>query len=255
MAHLKGTLDHLAERDVRSRASPPGCARTTSRSPSRAPRWTCVCFVCRGASVGNPDRAVPHVQQRGLDRVGRLRHGQPAGARRLRHRPRAYSGFAFGMGIERTLMFRNGAVGHARHGRGRRPLHRGVRDGGLMRAPRSAGWPSHVDLPAGLTPRELADALIRTGLEVERSRPAPTALSGPIVVGRVLSFDDEPQKNGKTIRWCQVDVGEAAAARHRLRRAQLRRRRPGRRRPARRGAARRVRDRARARPTATSPTG
>ncbi len=23
----------------------------------------------------------------------------------------------------------------------------------------------------------------------------------------MLSFDDEPQKNGKTIRWCQVDVG------------------------------------------------
>ena len=30
--------------------------------------------------------------------------------RRLRHRSRAYSGFAFGMGIERTLMFRNGAA-------------------------------------------------------------------------------------------------------------------------------------------------
>src|ERR671921_816473 len=24
-----------------------------------------------------------------------------------------------------------------------------------------------------------------------------------------VSFDDEPQKNGKTIRWCQVDVGDA----------------------------------------------
>src|SRR5882724_11088701 len=33
-------------------------------------------------------------------------------------------------------------------------------------------------------------------------------MSGPIVVGRVLEFVDEPQKNGKTIRWCTVEVGE-----------------------------------------------
>src|SRR5205814_5842063 len=26
-------------------------------------------------------------------------------------------------------------------------------------------------------------------------------------VGRVLDYTDEPQKNGKTIRWCHVDVG------------------------------------------------
>jgi phenylalanyl-tRNA synthetase beta chain len=67
----------------------------------------------------------------------------------------------------------------------------------------------HVDLPEGLSPRELGDALVRVGLEVERVDAAADGLSGPIVVGRVLSFEDEPQKNGKTIRWCQVDVGEA----------------------------------------------
>ena len=27
------------------------------------------CFVCRGASVGNPDRALPHLLSRGLDRA------------------------------------------------------------------------------------------------------------------------------------------------------------------------------------------
>ena len=32
-------------------------------------------------------------------------------------------------------------------------------------------------------------------------------ITGPLVVGRVLSCVDEPQKNGKTIRWCTVDVG------------------------------------------------
>ena len=39
-------------------------------------------------------------------------------------------------------------------------------------------------------------------------------LQGPIVVGEVLEFVEEPQANGKTIRWCQVRVapdGEPAA--------------------------------------------
>ena len=33
-------------------------------------------------------------------------------------------------------------------------------------------------------------------------------VTGPVVVGRVVSFVEEPQKNGKTIRWCHVDCGE-----------------------------------------------
>ena len=66
----------------------------------------------------------------------------------------------------------------------------------------------HVELPAGVTPREVGDALVRVGLEVERVESAADGVSGPIVVGRVLEFADEPQKNGKTIRWCTADVGE-----------------------------------------------
>ena len=76
-----------------------------------------------------------------------------------------------------------------------------------MRAPVS--WVAeHVALPPGTTPRHLGDALVRVGLEVERVESPADAISGPVVVGRVLSFEDEPQKNGKTIRWCAVDVGE-----------------------------------------------
>jgi phenylalanyl-tRNA synthetase beta chain len=76
-----------------------------------------------------------------------------------------------------------------------------------MRA--SVGWVAeHVELPEGTTPRELGDALVRVGLEVERVDSAAEEMSGPIVVGQVLSFTDEPQRNGKTIRWCTVDVGE-----------------------------------------------
>ena len=70
----------------------------------------------------------------------------------------------------------------------------------------------HVDLPAGTSPRRLADALIRVGLEVEGVESGAETISGPLVVGRVVTFVDEPQKNGKTIRWCQVDVGDGDAA-------------------------------------------
>ncbi|HEY7048230.1 MAG TPA: phenylalanine--tRNA ligase subunit beta [Jatrophihabitantaceae bacterium] len=66
----------------------------------------------------------------------------------------------------------------------------------------------YVDLPAGTTPHELGDALVRVGLEVERVDSAAEGMSGPIIVGRVLEFADEPQKNGKTIRWCSVEVGD-----------------------------------------------
>ena len=49
---------------------------------------------------------------------------------------------------------------------------------------------------------------MRVGLEVESIDAPGDALRGPIVVGRVESLQAEPQKNGKTINWCQVDVGE-----------------------------------------------
>ena len=88
MAHLKGTLDHLASTLFGARHATRG-ARRTSRSPSRRAEFDLQCFVCRGASVGNPAAPVPHLPLRGLDRVGRLRHGQPAGADRLRRGPRA----------------------------------------------------------------------------------------------------------------------------------------------------------------------
>jgi phenylalanyl-tRNA synthetase beta chain len=69
------------------------------------------------------------------------------------------------------------------------------------------GWlGEHVELPAELSPHDLGDALVRVGLEVERVQT--TAITGPVVIGRVLSFADEAQKNGKSIRWCSVEVGE-----------------------------------------------
>ena len=82
---------------------------------------------------------------------------------------------------------------------------RAVRDGDLMHAPVS--WL-----------RELAD--VARGRHRCRRRCRPRArrprgggrchggdIAGPLVVGRVLSVEPEPQKNGKTINWCTVDVG------------------------------------------------
>jgi phenylalanyl-tRNA synthetase beta chain len=77
-----------------------------------------------------------------------------------------------------------------------------------MRAP--VGWLAEfAELPADIEPRHLADELIRVGLEVETVETGADAISGRLVVGRVIDFADEPQKNGKTIRWCHVDVGAA----------------------------------------------
>lgn len=64
-----------------------------------------------------------------------------------------------------------------------------------------------VDVPAEATAEDIQAALVRVGLEEEDIHRAE--LTGPIVVGTVLEFADEPQSNGKTIRWCQVNVGEA----------------------------------------------
>ncbi|HEV7743252.1 MAG TPA: phenylalanine--tRNA ligase subunit beta [Pseudolysinimonas sp.] len=64
-----------------------------------------------------------------------------------------------------------------------------------------------VDLPEDVTLEHLHAALVRVGLEEEDVHAFD--VTGPVVVGQVLSVVPEPQSNGKTINWCQVDVGEA----------------------------------------------
>ncbi len=77
-----------------------------------------------------------------------------------------------------------------------------------MKAP--LGWlREYAAVPDDVTGRQIGEALIRAGLEVETVELAGGDVTGPVVVGRVVEFVEEPQKNGKTIRWCQVDVGEA----------------------------------------------
>ena len=80
-----------------------------------------------------------------------------------------------------------------------------------MRVPLS--WlGEYVDLPTDTTAESVMDQLVRVGFEEEAVHSFDVA--GPLVVGQVLEFVAEPQDNGKTIRWCQVQVapeGEKAA--------------------------------------------
>jgi phenylalanyl-tRNA synthetase beta chain len=75
-----------------------------------------------------------------------------------------------------------------------------------MRAP--LGWlRDYAALPDDLDGRTLAEALIRAGLEVETVDQVGAEVSGPLVIGKVLAYEVEVHSNGKSIRWCQVDVG------------------------------------------------
>ncbi|WP_310963335.1 phenylalanine--tRNA ligase subunit beta [Nocardioides terrisoli] len=77
-----------------------------------------------------------------------------------------------------------------------------------MRAPVS--WiREYVDLPDDVTAADLAARLTALGLKLEALDRPGHDITGPLVIGRVLSREPEPQKNGKTINWCQVDVGVA----------------------------------------------
>ena len=84
----------------------------------------------------------------------------------------------------------------------------------------------YAALPDDLSSEDLARRLTALGLKLEALERPGAEISGPLVVGRVLTVEPEPQKNGKTINWCTVDVGDAERHRrpagHRLRRAQLR---------------------------------
>ena len=77
-----------------------------------------------------------------------------------------------------------------------------------MKAPVS--WiREYVDLPADVTTEQLAARLTALGLKLEAIEKPGEQIRGSLVIGRVLSAEPEPQKNGKTINWCTVDVGEA----------------------------------------------
>jgi phenylalanyl-tRNA synthetase alpha chain len=107
MAHLKGTLDHMAE-------SMFGPGIVTRLRPHFFPftepsaEMDLVCFICRGESVGNPNLSCRACGSEGWIEWGGCGMVDPRVLVACGIDPERYSGFAFGMGIERTLMFRNG---------------------------------------------------------------------------------------------------------------------------------------------------
>ena len=107
MADLKGTLDHFA-------ASMFGEGLVTRLRPSYFPftepsaEVDLQCFVCRGASVGNPDAPCRTCSSEGWIEWGGCGMVNPRVLVACGVDPQRYTGFAFGMGLERTLMFRHG---------------------------------------------------------------------------------------------------------------------------------------------------
>ncbi|MFD7227301.1 phenylalanine--tRNA ligase subunit beta [Streptomyces sp. NPDC059881] len=76
-----------------------------------------------------------------------------------------------------------------------------------MRVPLS--WlREYVDLPATETGRDVQTKLIAAGLEVETVEQLGAGLTGPLVVGQVLTIEELTEFK-KPIRFCTVDVGQA----------------------------------------------
>ena len=109
MADLKGTLNHLA-------AALFGEGIVTRLRPSYFPftepsaELDVQCFVCRGASVGDPVNPCRTCGSEGWIEWGGCGMVNPRVLRSVGIDPGEYRGFAFGMGVERTLMFRNGVT-------------------------------------------------------------------------------------------------------------------------------------------------
>jgi len=109
MAHLRGTLDHLA-------SSLFGTGLRTRWRPSYFPftepsaEFDVECFVCRGASVGDPSRPCRTCSSEGWIEWGGCGVVNPRVLISCGIDPDRYTGFAFGIGVERTLQFRHGAA-------------------------------------------------------------------------------------------------------------------------------------------------
>lgn len=107
MAHLKGTLDHFATAMF-------GEGITTRFRPSYFPftepsaEVDLVCFVCRGTAVNEAGDTCRTCRGEGWIEWGGCGIVNPRVLVACGVDPERYTGFAFGMGIDRTLMFRHG---------------------------------------------------------------------------------------------------------------------------------------------------
>ncbi|RLL65883.1 phenylalanine--tRNA ligase subunit alpha [Streptomyces sp. Z26] len=106
MADLKGTLDHMVRAlfgpDMKTRLRPYHFPFT---EPSA--EMDMVCYVCHGASVGDAARPCRTCSSEGWIELGGCGVVNPRVLAACGVDPERYSGFAFGFGIERMLMFRH----------------------------------------------------------------------------------------------------------------------------------------------------
>jgi phenylalanyl-tRNA synthetase alpha chain len=107
MAHLRGTLDHLATamfgEGIRTRLRPNYFPFT---EPSA--EMDLQCFACRGASTAPGAEPCRVCSSEGWIEWGGCGMVNPAVLRACGVDAERYTGFAFGMGLDRTLMFRHG---------------------------------------------------------------------------------------------------------------------------------------------------
>ena len=107
MADLKGTLDYFVQEmfgaGLKSRLRPNYFPFT---EPSA--ELDMQCFVCHGTSVGNPDNPCRTCSSEGWIELGGCGVVNPRVLVSAGIDASRYSGFAFGIGLERTLMFRHG---------------------------------------------------------------------------------------------------------------------------------------------------
>jgi phenylalanyl-tRNA synthetase alpha chain len=105
LGHLRGTLNAFARAmfgDVRTRMRPNFFPFT---EPSA--EVDLECFVCHGSSVGDPANPCRTCSSEGWIEWGGCGIVNPRVLRACGVDTDVYSGFAFGMGVDRTLMFRN----------------------------------------------------------------------------------------------------------------------------------------------------
>ncbi|MBA8795296.1 phenylalanyl-tRNA synthetase alpha chain [Friedmanniella endophytica] len=106
--HLRGTLEHFARRMF-------GDETVIRWRPSYFPftepsaEVDLQCFVCRGTSVGDPEHPCRTCRSEGWIEWGGCGVVNPRVLEAAGVDSSRYSGFAFGMGVDRTLMFRNNA--------------------------------------------------------------------------------------------------------------------------------------------------
>jgi phenylalanyl-tRNA synthetase alpha chain len=105
LGHLRGTLDHFGRAmfgETQTRMRPYYFPFT---EPSA--EVDLECFVCHGASVGDPNNPCRTCKSEGWIEWGGCGVVNPRVLQACGVDTNIYSGFAFGMGVDRTLMFRN----------------------------------------------------------------------------------------------------------------------------------------------------